>query len=166
MYMPICRNTACSTHMLCSTYRNIYIACRTTCLWYHVLHRTRSPCAYIYISYPLIQTISYMHMTAGIHYIIWFRGVCMCIYTHARAPLKTVCIQLADTSMPRVHALTHRSKWTTCARSWCCTQGQDLNRVLPRPYFRQSMKRTLVFFLACWGGGLVISRSAAITSRV
>lgn len=123
MYMPICRNTVCSTHMLCSTYRNIYIACCTTCLWYHVLHRTRSPCAYIYISYPLIQTTSYMHMPAGIHCIIWFRGVCMCIYTHACAPLKPACIQLADSSIPRVHALTHRSKWTTCAPSWCCTQG-------------------------------------------
>lgn len=32
---------------------------------------------------------------------------------------------------------------------------QDLNHILPRPYFWQSMKRTLGFsYLACRGGGL------------
>lgn len=82
------------------------------------------------LSVTMDNKISYMHMTT---YSLYhdLGGVCMCIYTRACAPLKTACVWLAGTSIPRVHALTRSSELTTCARSRRCTQ--DLNHVPPRP---------------------------------
>lgn len=117
-------------------------------------------CIYTHLLSVIMENkISYMHMASGIHNIVWFRGVCMRIYTQTCAPLKTACAWLTGSSIPRVHALTRSSEWTTCARSRRCTQGLD--RVPPRPSRGRSVFPSLLGWVS-----LVISSSAAITSRV
>lgn len=83
----------------------------------------------------------------------------MCIYTCACAPLMTACIQLADTSIPRVHAVTRSSEWTVCTWTWCCSQafsGRIWTIFSTQALLLAVHEEDSRFFLASWGGGLLL----------